>query len=232
ERLREADALPVPLREGADQPVLDVGDRATVHHVGDPAPAIRPRHPLHLGHELEVGGDAHLGVEGHALRQIADPAPHLQGLAEYVAPGDTGRAARRRHETGENAHGRGFPGSVWSEEAHDLTRRDAERHVADCRDRAVVLSEPFNFDHARPVTKYTTGGAQFEGTTGMRSRSQDGTATKALVAGSWHAWSVDPVATASPASLRISYAKRKLAPLRSLIQPRTSPRSSSRAGLR
>src|SRR5262249_28311236 len=48
ERLRQADALPVPLRERADQSVLDVGDHATINHVGYPAPAIRARTALDL----------------------------------------------------------------------------------------------------------------------------------------------------------------------------------------
>ena len=146
--LGQAHPLAIPLGQGADEPVLHVGDEAPVHHLRHPRPALPPRDALHLGHEVEVGGHPHVRVQGHVLREIADPLAHLQRLAEDVEAGHPRGAAAGRHEAGENAHGRRLPRPVGAEETHDGSRRHAEGHVANGGHGTVVLGQCLDFDHA------------------------------------------------------------------------------------
>src|SRR5947209_14078665 len=149
DRLRESDPLPVALRQPADEPVLDVGDEAALHDLRDPAPTLGAPHALDLGDEVQVRRDAEVPVERDALREVADPPADLQRLAEHVVSRDLRRPARGGHEAGEDAHRRRLPRPVRAEEAHDLARRDAERHVPDRGDRAIMLREALYFDHSR-----------------------------------------------------------------------------------
>src|SRR3989449_1218240 len=217
DRLRESDPLPVALRQPADEPVLDVGDEAALHDFRDPAPTLGAPHALDLGDEVQVRRDAEVPVERDALREVADPPADLQRLAEHVVSRDLRRPARGGHEAGEDAHRRRLPRPVRAEEAHDLARRDAERHVPDRGDRAIMLREALYFDHSRLTdglyTVTGSAGASVGGlpsaryslpTTGMISPSHAGTAIILLVAGSRQAWSVEPVATVAPSSLTIS----------------------------
>ena len=51
------------------------------------------------------------------------------GCSSTSKPATVARAFRGRKETGENAHGGGFPGAVGAEKAHDLALLHFERDV-------------------------------------------------------------------------------------------------------
>ncbi len=70
------------------------------------------------------------------------------GLLEDVETGDVGGALAGRKKTGQDAHGRGFPGAVGAQEADDLPFLNFKRDMID-RDRAgVSLSEALNRNHS------------------------------------------------------------------------------------
>src|SRR3989441_10020546 len=78
------------------------------------------RHALQLGDEAQVAGHRHVVVEGRALGQVADAAADLARLREDIEALDPDRAAGRRQEAGDDAHGGGLAGAVGAEEAEDL----------------------------------------------------------------------------------------------------------------
>jgi hypothetical protein len=147
QRLREADALPVALRQLADHPVAHVRDEAAVHHVGDPPPARAAPHPFDLRHEVEVGRHRQVRVEGRVLGQVSDAAPHLERLGEDVEARHTRRARAGRHEAREDLHRGGLAGAVRAEKADDAALVDAEGHAVDRGDRPVVLGKLIDLDH-------------------------------------------------------------------------------------
>src|SRR5262249_40833582 len=124
----------------------------------------------------EIWRDAHIRVERHALRQIADAPAYLERLAEDVVAGHLRAAAAGGHEARKDPHRRRLTGAVGAEEAHDLTGRDAERHVADRGDGAVVFGEILNFDHPADLRLYS-----------RRAPGQAGTAITCDVGGPQHA---------------------------------------------
>src|SRR5262249_17197209 len=91
--------------------------------------------------------DRHVTVERHVLGEVADPTADLQRLLEHVVTRDPGCPARRRHEAGEDPHGRRLAGAVRTQEADDLSLLDREGHVLDGRDRPVALGEAINLNH-------------------------------------------------------------------------------------
>src|SRR5207245_11622194 len=113
------------------------------------------------GNEAEVRPARHGAVGWEVRGQVADPLAHLARIAEDVVAGHARAPARGRHEAGEDPHGRRFAGAVGPEEADDVARRNAGRHVADGGERAVILGELLDFDHTEINNRglYTLGGA-------------------------------------------------------------------------
>src|SRR5207247_11402692 len=83
------------------------------------------------------------------LGGVAVAAAHLQRRADHGVSRGLRRPARGAQDAGEDAHRRRLPRAVRAEETHDLARRDAEGHVPDRGDRAIMLREALYFDHSR-----------------------------------------------------------------------------------
>src|SRR5262249_23741977 len=126
ERLREADALPIPVGEGPDLFAEDLREPA---HLDAAARAVLERllfAAAQIGGEAQGFEGAHLRIERRALGQVAEAGPHLERLIEHVVSVDARGAARRRDEARQDAHRRRFAGAVRAEEAYDLAAFDLE----------------------------------------------------------------------------------------------------------
>src|SRR6185503_5732087 len=72
------------------------------------------------------------------------------GLAIEIVSVDDDPSGRRLQQAGDHADAGRLAGAVRSEEAVDLSRRDADRHVVNRRERAVALDDVFDGDHREP----------------------------------------------------------------------------------
>src|SRR5579864_3484095 len=100
-----------------------------------------------LAHEVEVGTHAHIGIERHRFRQIADVGARLEGLRRHIETCYFGATSRRWQVPGEDAHGRGLTRAIWTEKAQDFTLFYVERHVGHGDARSVVFGQVFNAYH-------------------------------------------------------------------------------------
>ena len=145
--LREADALPVALRQLGAQPVRQVGDLDAFHHLPDALAPPGGRHALHLRHEIQILFDGHVGIEGRCFRQVARSAFGFDRLIEHIEPGDHGLALRSGHVARQDAHRGRLAGAVRTQEPENLAALDAEADVVDGRDPAVLFREVLNLNH-------------------------------------------------------------------------------------
>ncbi len=147
QRLREADALLVALRQLAALAIRHVGDARALHHGLDALRAVSRRHAFDLRDERQVFHDAHVGIERRRFRQIAGAALGFDRLVEHVEAGDDGFAVRGRHVAGQDPHRRRLTGAVGAEKSEDFAALDAEADVVDGGDAAVAFGEVLDLDH-------------------------------------------------------------------------------------
>ena len=129
DRLGEADALAVALRQRADHATPHVRETAALESAIHLLAQAAARHILQLRHEREVALDVHLGIQGWRLGQVSNGPPCRERIGEHVVAVDHGRAVRRRNEARQHAHRRGLARAVRPEEPHDLALRDFEGDV-------------------------------------------------------------------------------------------------------
>src|SRR5579864_9257687 len=146
-RLRQADALPVPLGKLPNELVPHVGNRAALRNVIDPGAQIRPSDSLQPANERQVLHRPHFGVDRRSLGEVADALLHFQGLLEDVKPRHGGRAARRGQEAGEHPHRRGFPRAVRAQESDDLALLDLERDLVHSGCAGILLRKFLDSNH-------------------------------------------------------------------------------------
>jgi hypothetical protein len=98
-----------------------------------------------------------LGLRAAALRHVADPAPHLDRLAQQVAPRHARGSRRRSDQRGQHPQGRRLPGAVRAQEPDDLALGDVEVDAAHrLHLRPARLERPresTRLDHSRPFVK-------------------------------------------------------------------------------
>ena len=88
--------------------------------------AVRPRafDALELGAVLQVLANPHLGVQRHALGQVADPAADLHRLVHHVVTREPRVAAGGGQPRREDAHAGRFAGAVRAEEPDEFAGLD------------------------------------------------------------------------------------------------------------
>jgi hypothetical protein len=79
--------------------------------------------------------------------------PRLQRLLEDIEPRDGCAAGGRGHESGKDAHGGGFAGTVRPEKTHDLALADLEVQISDRRLAGVTLGQIFNLNHRKIINQ-------------------------------------------------------------------------------
>ncbi len=141
DRLREADALAVALRELADERAELVLDAALLDDALEPPRVLlAARDAAQIGDEVEVLEDGHVLVQRRVLGQVADVAAHLDALVIDVVARDVGASGRGREERREDLHRRRLARAVRPEEAEHFAAPHVERDVVDGgAARAIVL---------------------------------------------------------------------------------------------
>ena len=157
QRIGEPDALAESFRELADDAFLDVDQAALLEHGVHPFPAAPPAEALQPRAELQELPHPHVEMDGVVLRHVADPPPHLVRLVEDIETRHPRRAARRRHEAGEDAHGGRFARAVRPEEPDDLPATDRERKSVHGRAARIAFREVADLDHRDIVHRDWTG---------------------------------------------------------------------------
>src|SRR5690606_21391524 len=93
------------------------------------------------------------------LRQIADPPPHLERVADDVLAGDPRRPAGRQQVAGQDLHRRRLAGTVGAEEADDLATRDLERDALERHRGPEGPGETVDLDHREQFGSKGVAGA-------------------------------------------------------------------------
>lgn len=138
----DAEALAHAEGEGADALSGHAGQSGQLDDLVDPA--ARDAMGVGQGHEVADGRAAR--VDRLGLQQGADLLERC-GVLRVAAAVDGGRAAGRRVQADDHAHGRGFSGAVGAEESGDLTRLDGEAQSVDGCLVPVPLGQVAYFDH-------------------------------------------------------------------------------------
>src|SRR6185437_13357023 len=152
--LGKAQPLPHAAREGRD---LAVGDRIELHALQGRIDALARRvaiEPRQLGGIGQVLPRSEIVIKADRVRQIADAALHLQGLAHRVEAADIDGALIRLGEAQQHEDGGRLAGAVGAQQAENLAALDREIDAVDRGDAAVeFLQPPGRYDgvgHAAP----------------------------------------------------------------------------------
>ena len=137
QRLRQADALSIALRELSANPMRHVSEAANLEHVLERGFDLRARDVAQFRDEPQIGLDAHVGIERRIFRQVADFAASLERLRKNIESVNQHGARSRRHVAGDDAHRGGLAGAVGAEKAEDGTALGFERYVFN-RDKVAV----------------------------------------------------------------------------------------------
>src|SRR5262245_15227130 len=126
ERLCQAHTLTIAFREIPDETALHLVHAAEFHHLADFAGALTSRNALHFSDEVQIAPDGHFPVQRDILWQITDAPADFERLRKDVVAVDHGASTAGRHESCQDTHGGRFPGAVGSQEAQNLSLRNAE----------------------------------------------------------------------------------------------------------
>ena len=143
----QSNTLPVPPGQAPDHVTVRVRQPEVRQHGIDPTVKHAARQPLQPAAKPQVLFDTHFGIQRHVLRQIADPAPDLTGLREYVQPGDGHPPTRGRHETGQHPHGGRLAGPVWPQESDNLPALHIKGDIVHGRGATEALGQVLNMYH-------------------------------------------------------------------------------------
>src|SRR5580704_1231576 len=129
DRLRDSDALPITLRQFADELAPHVLEPAGLERIFD---SIARRLRIDLAHaraEFEQRVDAEVGIQDHIFRQVADAPARLERMLGDVEPADHGATRGGREKSREDSHDRRLARAVGAQQSDDLALFDLERNV-------------------------------------------------------------------------------------------------------
>src|SRR5206468_10979427 len=90
---------------------------------------------------------AHVAVEWHVFRHVAEMRSCLERLSKNIESRDGSATRGGRHEAGQNAHGGGFARTVGSQKSHDFTPANLEIQIPDGRLTSVTFRQIFDLNH-------------------------------------------------------------------------------------
>ncbi len=125
------------LRQISDEALCAISEMDRFQNLVDPF--VQIFHSAQRAHEGQVIEDRHFRIERDRLRQVADALANLQRLVDDVKSGDAGRSRGRRHISGQDAHSRGFAGTIGTQKTDDLTLLGVEADALQGRMRAVIF---------------------------------------------------------------------------------------------
>ena len=79
-----------------------------------------------IGIETDVLVDRQIFIEAEPLRHVADMMLALLGIGHDIDAVDDDAAAIGPHHAGQHAHGRGFAGAIWPDQAEDFAAVNGE----------------------------------------------------------------------------------------------------------
>ena len=147
EGVGQADSLAVAFGKGLNHLAAHGIEAADVDHIAHAAASVAVAQALELAAEFQVFADAHVVVERHVFRHVADFPTGIDGFAENVEAGDGGGAGGGREVAGEHPEGGGLACAIGAEETDDFALGDGEVDPADRFMAGVALSKLIHFDH-------------------------------------------------------------------------------------
>ena len=147
QHLREAEALPHALRERAHPGVAIGAERDTLHCRGEARVDLLARQPGEASGIGEIVERREPVIKADLIGQIADPALHLERIAQRIKAGDLGASLGRLSEAEQHQDRCRLARAVGAENADDLAGADFEIDVVDRDIRAVALGQLLGPDH-------------------------------------------------------------------------------------
>ena len=147
DRLRETGAMPESLRKRVDALMANRFEEAHVDGAIDRLGLVRAVDAAHLGAKTKEALDGHVRVKRRTLRQVAHQALGLDRFFRHVVAADPYHTRRGGDVAGDHAHGGGFAGTVWPEEAQDLSPFHGERDIVHGDLRPESFAQVLDFYH-------------------------------------------------------------------------------------
>ena len=137
DRLRDPDALLIPLGERADQSAAHVVQAATAPGALHGLVERTFPHFVQASGQAQVFVDLEFPVQRRHLGQVTDARLCLSRLVEQVDAADAHLAASGREVAGQHLHGRGLARAVGAEQAQDFTAFELQGYFTYCAIAAV-----------------------------------------------------------------------------------------------
>src|ERR1700730_19256505 len=143
----QADPLLEAAGEGVDRLVAAIREVDQLEQVVDDNLASLPGLPVAGGVEVEILANRELVVDAEEVGHVAEPAVNTLRFPAHVGAVDEGAAGGRLEKCGEDSQSGRLARAVGSDEAEDLSLRDAERDVVEGNPFSVQLGQAFDNDH-------------------------------------------------------------------------------------
>ena len=166
QHLGKAEPLPHALRERAHPGVRDGAEADALHRLGKAGVDLLARQAGEASGIGEIVERREPVIEADLVWQIADPALHLERIAQRIKTGDLGASLGRLSEAEQHQDRCRLARAVGAENADDLAGADFEIDVVDRDIRAVTLGQLLGPDD-NPVRH---DGLLSGGRTGRRQR--------------------------------------------------------------
>ena len=116
-RLGKTGSLPIPLRQVADQAPRHLRHPGGFHGLRHKPLPVFFLQFLQLSGKIQILPDRHIRIQRGNLRKITDALLCFLRLLKDIVTVDDHLSAVSREITGDDIHGRGFPGTVGSEKS-------------------------------------------------------------------------------------------------------------------
>ena len=150
----ERDALHLAHVEARGRAIEQTAELEALDDPGQPALALRPRHPLGLEPEGQVGADREPREQGIVLEDEADAA-RLRRQAAEVAAVDPDGPGVRREEARDHGERRRLAAAGGPQERDELPGCERELETVDRGDRAEALAQLLKRKARRRAHRFT-----------------------------------------------------------------------------
>ena len=147
--LREAGAVAVAFRKRLDALVPDGLEESGLDGFIDRFVTVGPEEAAHFCAKPDEAGNRHVLIEWGVFREVADFEFCGVWISLDIDPIDENGAARRGDVAGDHAHGRGFAGTVGSEESEDFALFHRKTEIVYCGFGPECLRQVGDFNHRK-----------------------------------------------------------------------------------
>ena len=146
QRAGDAHALTVALGQVAYDAPADIADMHDLAYLGKVRLAGQSA-SLDVVIEAEVLVHGHVEIQGRLFRQVSDQSFGAQRVSQHVNSPHDDASGRAGQASCQDIHGRGFAGTVGSQQSDHLARSDLQRHVIHGAQSPVILYQMFKLYH-------------------------------------------------------------------------------------